>query len=115
MKHYLYRNHYLTALIVCVVLLGLFLVFTNPARIGVGLLIVPVILLFLISFCAVHIILAGLRSMKGKPRKKRLIALVSASLLTIVMILQSTGGIAGVDLLLLGLIIVVAVVYISKF
>ncbi len=111
----LYRNHYLNVLVLCVVALGLFLMLTNPSDISVGWLVIPVILLFFISFCAAQLILTALKLIRGKPRKRRIVALVSASLLTIIMILQSTGGIAGVDMLLLGLIIVVSAIYISKF
>jgi hypothetical protein len=111
----LYRNHYLNVLILCVIALGLFLALTNPSNISVGWLVIPVIMLFFIAFCAAQIILTGMRLIRGNSRKRRIVALVSASLLTIVMILQSTGGIAGVDMLLLGLIILVSAIYISKF
>ena len=55
------------------------------------------------------------RTMKEQPRKRRTAAMLSASLLTVIAILQSTGGISGADVLILGLIIVVAVLYINKF
>lgn len=111
----LYHNVYINVLLLCVTALGLFLILTNPATISVGWLVIPVVLLFFIAFCVAHLILSRSNSLSGKPRKKRMVALVSASLITIVMILQSTGGIAGVDILLLGLIIVVSAIYISKF
>lgn len=111
----LLHNAYANILIICAVALALFLMLTNPASISVGWLVIPVVLLFFMAFCAAHLILGRNKALSAKPRKKRMVALVSASLLTIIMILQSTGGIAGIDILLLGLIIVVSAIYISKF
>lgn len=111
----LFRNVYMIVLVLCLIALALFLMLTNPANVSVGWLVIPVVLLFFIAFCGAQLALTAVKSIPGQPRKRRMVALVSASLLTIIMILQSTGGIAGVDLILLGLIIVVAAIYISKF
>lgn len=106
---------YTTMLALCAVALGLFLALTNPAQTSVGLLVIPVILLFLIVYCGLSLALVRLKIMANKPRKQRTVALVSASFLTIIMILQSTGGISGADVILLGLIIIMASIYISKY
>ncbi len=109
------KHTYATGLIASIIVLALFLMLTNPDNVSIGLLVVPVVLLFFISFCAVQIFLGGLRILAKQPRRKRTVALVSASFITITAILQSTGGISGADALLLGLIVIVTSVYISKF
>lgn len=95
--------------------LALFLSLTNPHNVSVGILVIPVILLFFISFCAAHIIINFIGLSKSNPRKRRIVALLAASLVTIIMILQSTGGISGADVILLALIIVVSAIYVEKF
>lgn len=112
---YIYNNIYVSMLALCVAALGLFMALTNPANIGVGWLIVPIALIFLIVFCASHLLMEGLKLFADDTRRKRTVALGSASLLAIIVILQSTGGISGADMLLLGLTIVVAGLYISKY
>lgn len=109
------RHPYPSALVVCSLGLMLFLGLTNPQDISVGLLVIPVLLLFFIAFCSAQILITLLRFSKSNPRKRRIVALLSASLITIIMILQSTGGISGADIILLGLIIVVSAVYVEKF
>lgn len=102
-------------MIFCFVALGVFLTATNPEHISIGLLVVPVVLLFLIAFCAAQLIMTSLKILKKEPRRRRTVALMSASLLSVIMILKSTGGISVVDVVLLALIIGVAGIYISKF
>lgn len=112
---YLKKHMYVSTLIACVISLGVFLVATNPADVSVGLLVVPVVLVFFVAFCASQLLLMRLRLLKDKPRKQRIVALFCGSLLTVILILQSTGGISGVDVLLVALIIAVSGLYISKF
>ena len=95
--------------------LVLFLLLTNPNNLSIGWLVIPAVLLFFIAYCAVQVFFTVFRVMKGQSRKQRTAAMLSASLLTVIAILQSTGGISGADVLILGLIIVVAVLYINKF
>lgn len=109
------RHPYFSALLACTVALLLFLVLTNPQDVSIGILFIPVVLLFLITFCAAQILLSLLRISKTNPRKRRTTALLSGALVTLVMILQSTGGISLADLILLALIIGVATVYVEKF
>ena len=109
------RHPYPAALAACSLGLALFLALTNPQDVSIGMLVIPVILLFLIVFCLAHILIRFIGLSKSKPRKRRIVALLSASLVTVVMILQSTGGISGADLILLALIIVVSAIYVEKF
>ncbi len=109
------RHRYIFASLICSVGLGLFLTLTSPTEVGIGLLVIPVILFFFIVFSTLQAIFAGLKLLIKRPRKKRTVSLVGASMATVVMILQSTGGISGIDGILLGLIVLVSGVYISKF
>ena len=95
--------------------LTLFLVLTNPQNINIGLLIVPVVLFFLIIYSLVQLFITRLNLIKSHPRKRRIVAIVSATLLTTIMIVESTGGISLADAILLLLIVIVAAVYIDKF
>ncbi len=109
------RHPYASSLIICSAVLGVFLIATNPNQMSVGLLIIPAVLLLFIFFCGSHIILSSLKILSDKPRKRRTVALIAGSLLTVILILKSSGGISLADLILLGLIITVISVYVSKF
>lgn len=109
------RHKYIVATLVCSAGLGLFLTLTSPEEVSIGLLVIPVILLFFIVFSALQAAFSGLNLLVKRPRKKRTVSLVGASMATVVMILQSTGGISAIDTILLGLIVLVASIYISKF
>jgi low temperature requirement protein LtrA len=111
----LHTHRYLTSLAVCIIALALFLGLTNPDQVSIGLLIVPIILLFFIAFCAAQVLLQVVHLFASRPRKRRVVALTAASFVTVIMILQSTGGVSGADFLLLALIIGVFGIYIDKF
>lgn len=111
-----YRSHpHLTLLIICLASLAVFLTMTNPNQVTVGFLVVPVVLMFLAVFLIMQIFLPWLGFMKGNRRKERVSAMAGASLVTVLLILQSTGGISGIDVILLALLIVIASLYISKY
>jgi hypothetical protein len=110
------KNHiYTFTLCLCVIALGLFLVLTNPDQVSISLLVVPILLFFFIAFSSAQIILNGFRLLPTKPRRRRAVALIGASFATLVLILQSTGGVSLPDVLLLTLIIGFVSVYINKF
>ncbi|MGI9028074.1 MAG: hypothetical protein ACR2FM_04515 [Candidatus Saccharimonadales bacterium] len=109
------KHRYAIALGICTVGLGTFLTFTNPSQVSIGLLVVPVLLLFFIAFSAFQVGMDKLKLLKTRPRKRRTVALTGASIITVVMILQSTGGISTADALLMALIVLAATVYINKF
>ncbi len=109
------RHPYLTMLVLSTLGLGVFLFLTNPENVPVGILVIPIVLFFFIVFCVIQLFLRRVRLLSSKPRKQRTVALIGASLLTIIVILQSSGGLSGVDIVLLGLIVVVSVLYIDRF
>ena len=109
------RSPHLFVMVVSGIFMLLFLSLTNPENVSIGLLIVPVVLLFLFGYGAAQALVGGLNLFDGQPRKRRTISLIGASFATVLMILQSTGGISGIDVILLGLIILIVTVYINKF
>lgn len=112
----LLRKHpYFITFAVCALGLLVFLLATNPYEVGVGLMIVPAVLLFLMVFSIAHVGIDLFGLMKRNYGKRRVTALVVASLATFIMILQSTGGISVADVILLALIIVMSAIYIEKF
>jgi hypothetical protein len=113
--NHLRKRPYLATLTVCSLGLLIFLFATNPYEVGVGLMVVPAVLLFLIVFSTAYIGINLFNLMRGNPGKRRATALMVAALATFIMILQSTGGISMADVILLALIIVVAAIYIDRF
>jgi uncharacterized membrane protein len=112
----LLRNHpHSVALALCLLVLAVFLASTNPNQLRVGLLVVPVMLMFLAVFVILHMVLSRLKFMARNPRKERVSAMAGASLATILLILQSAGGITTIDLVLLVLLVAIASLYISKY
>lgn len=109
------KRPYLITFGICAVGLLVFLLTTNPYEVGVGLMVVPAVLLFLMVFSVAHIGINLFNLMKKNPGKRRMTALVVAALATFIMILQSTGGISVADVILLALIIAVSAIYIDKF
>lgn len=113
--NFIKRQPYISGAVICGAALILFLILTNPDTVPVGVLVVPAVLLFLIAFCVSQLMLSLLRLLNKKPRKQRIVALISATFITVVTILASTGGISGADMILLALILSVVTVYIDKF
>ena len=109
------KHPYPATLLISLLGLALFLVATNPNEVAIGLLVAPVALFFLAAFSLLQIILKRLRFLVNNLQKRRIVALVSATFITTVGILQSTGGLSGADLILLALIVVVAAIYIEKY
>lgn len=95
--------------------LALFLLLTNPANVSVGVLVVPVVLFFLMMFSLVHTLIYKLDMWRGNLAKKRMAALAGATFITVVAILQSSGGVSLADVILLSLIFLLTSLYISRF
>lgn len=95
--------------------LAIFLLATNPNKVSVGLLVVPAILFFFMAFCLVQLIISAIKLLPQKPRKRRIVALISATFVTVILILQSTGGVSTPDVVILALILSVVSLYIDKF
>lgn len=109
------KYFYPLTIAVCAVALLIFMGSTNPEQINVGLLVIPVILIFFMTYCLGQLLMSVLKIMKKQPRRRRAVSTVSAMIITVIAILVSTGGLSGVDILLLLLIIFISSIYINKF
>lgn len=94
-------------------LLFCFFGFTNPNEMPVGLIIIPVILIFIIFSLIFYIALIGFFTKTDKPRLKY-VSIFLGLFISIGILFYSTGGINLWDGLLLGLIFIIGTIYISK-
>ena len=106
---------YISLLIACDLILLAFFFLTNPEQVPIGLLVLPVVLIFLIVYSATHLVLEGLRKLQDRPGKRRAVSVIAGCLVAVLMILQSSGGLSGIDLVLMGLIIAVTALYVSRY
>lgn len=95
--------------------LGIFLITTDPTNLPIALLILPALLVFFAVFTGTLLVCDVFRIFASKKRKQRGVAAMMATLLTIGVILGSSGAIIASDILLIGLILFVALIYISNF
>lgn len=103
-----------TGLIVSSLLaLPLFLMFTNPEKLPLPLLMVPILLVFIISYVLMYTILGSLRSAMPKS-KRRFIAGVASALPTLLVILQSIQQLTVKDVLIVLGLWVLCVWYLQK-
>lgn len=93
----------------------LFLVFTDPNRISLPLILVPYLLASLIIYRSVNLILFGLFAGTAKKSKIRLYSLIITAVTVNFALLKSIGQITVQDFLISGAIVVVSVIYISRF
>ena len=107
-------NHSVLLIAAAVICLLLFLFFTNPEKVPIGLLVLPIILFFLIVYSLAQIIIHAFNLIKNI-RKRRIVSVVTAVFCSVILILQTTGGISVADMILLGLIVVISAIYIEKF
>lgn len=105
----------LAIIVLSIVGLSLFLILTNPNEVAIGLLVLPVIFFFLIAYNSYLLIADWLKPAGRTSSKRKLAAIMAATFGTMVVILQSTGGISIADLILLILIGLLATVYVKKF
>jgi len=109
------RLRRLFSFIAIIFLLLVFLTNTNPANLPVGVLVVPILLVFFAGFLGTLLLCDLFRIFPGHKRKRRSLAATVATMLAIGIVLGSSGAIVLSDFVLILLIIVVAVLYISNF
>jgi hypothetical protein len=105
----------LLAWLLSILLSSLFFVLTNPEQMPVGLLMIPVVLIFFVITLSVIIFfrLTGLFS--NSKRRRHGVAVMIGTLSALFIVFQSTGGVVLSDLILMGMIFLVACLYISKY
>ncbi len=98
-----------------IVLIGGFFSLTNPQEIPAGLLIIPVLLMFIIGLTGMLVALKVFRIATNHPKRRRAVAVLGGSLMAFILVLQSTGGIVAGDVLLIILMMTMTYIYITKF
>jgi hypothetical protein len=92
-----------------------FFAFTNPATLPVGLLMVPILLAFGITTSIIYLLMHWFQIFQGNQHKQRGVSVLCGVVAAFYLVFQSTGGIVLGDAILLGLIFVIAYIYISKY
>ncbi len=105
----------MSMLLVATVAIGVvFFGLTDPRDLPVGLLMVPVLLVFIAGFLFASLFMK-LFFLSTPSTKHRTISIVFAVGLTLILLFQSSGGIVLGDILLLGLLMLISYIYINKF
>lgn len=94
--------------------LVLFLGFTDPESMPIGLLFIPVILLFIIASLLVNLCLK-LFLKKISPSKEKLLSVTIGAISSISFLFYSSGGVVFGDFILIVLILLVSLIYINKY
>lgn len=102
-------------LLVLLVLSGLFLSITNPDKLPVAFLMVPVLLVFLIGTIVALLLQRAFGVAQGRQQRQRALAALFGTVAAFCLVFQSTGGIVIGDIILLALIVVVSSIYISRY
>lgn len=103
---------YLVQFALLVVSLFAFFALTNPDNIGVGFLLVPVIVIFLISFSFINFIFVNLSPLDS--RKRFLNSFAVSSGFTLLLVLSSVGSLTVYDLLAVAVFVIASTIYIKK-
>lgn len=101
-------------LLVLVVLTASFFSFTDPEKLAVGWLMIPVLLVFGLFALTTYIILR-LLFRRSDNKKLKSIAGLAGITGSLVLLFQSTGGIVLADVLLMSLILVITYLYINRY
>lgn len=94
---------------------GLFFGLTNPENVPIVVLMIPVILVFVVTTTAALIIMKLLSFYDRSPDRRKMLAVLSGVVAAFFLVFQSTGGVVLGDLILMGLIVVISYVYITKY
>ena len=108
----------LQRLLIFVTIMFVLLVFvtnTNPDNLPVGILVVPILLVFFAGFLGTLLLCDLFRIFPQHTKKRRSLAATIATMLAIGVVVGSSGAIVLSDFVLIVLIIVVAILYISNF
>jgi hypothetical protein len=105
----------LVTFIILILLLAIFLTSTNPANLPVGVLMVPILLVFFAGFVGTLLACDLFKIFPSHTKKKRSLAATIATMFAIGLVLGSSGAIVLSDIVLIFLILMVALIYISNF
>lgn len=102
------------ALLILSVGLLLFFGITDPEKIPIGLLIVPILIFFIIFLLISQILLKVFKPNIDKDRRNKLSVLIGV-ILSLLLLFYSAGGIVAGDLILIVLIFIIGLLYINKY
>ncbi len=107
-------RRYLITFVIALLALAGFLTFASPDNLPIGILIFPIILIFLLIYLLV-IIICGLwnKQLLGS-RRVKVVAVLLGAVSALFLLFQSSGGVSWSDTTLILLILVVAYFYSSK-
>lgn len=92
-----------------------FFSFTNPDKLAVGWLMIPVLLIFSLFTILSYIILRLFYREQNQRKQLKSFAVLAGISASLFLLFQSTGGIVLADLLLMGMILIISYLYINKF
>ena len=104
--------------IVAILAFMVFVHLTTPESVSVGLLAVPIVLIFIAVYSLCLLILTYVQAKKPRTRlvyRRGVLAFLVAISASLLIVFQSTGGIIWGDILLLLAIVVISVIYISRY
>lgn len=104
----------LVQLCITLVAAGLFFIFTDPGNLPVGLLMIPIILIFVVGYLLTRLVLRFATKALLSDRKQRTYAILTGLVAGLIMLFQSTGGIIWADVILMSLIVAIAYFYVDK-
>lgn len=99
------------SLLSCVLFFG----FTNPENVPIVVLMIPVLLVFTVATTAALIVMKLLSLYDRRPERRKMLAVLFGVVGAFFLVFQSTGGVVLGDLILMGLIVVISYIYISKY
>lgn len=88
---------------------------TNPEELPVGLLMVPIILVFIILASGSLVLMEALSLLKGQDMRRKTLAILFGFMGSFFLSFQSTGGVVLGDVLLLVFILAITYIYILKY
>ncbi len=105
----------MTAIIVSLLLFSLFISFTNPNQVNLGVILIPFVLLGVIFYILLNLLLEKFFKNTYRRKKIKLFSLIGALLIVNFMLLSSIGQLTPQDTILTVLITVIASFYLYKF
>lgn len=101
---------------ILIIVIGILLFFglTDPEKVPIGLLIIPILAFFSIFLLASQILLIIFKPNITKNRQKNLSVLI-AMILSLLILFYSAGGIVVGDLILIVLIFIIGLLYVNKY
>jgi len=106
-KHLILFTVFLTGII-------LFFIFTNPNHLTIGLLTIPILLIFGVVYNFCYISATYFKQLNNKNYNVRNLSAMAALTVSLIVLFKSSGGIVLADIILISLLLFISYVYISR-